>query len=50
MSRLEYLRQQIQNESISYNEITELQSMVDQIDPSDVELLQWAGVPESTNE
>lgn len=44
--RLEYLRGQIRAECISYGELAELQDMADQIDPSDVELLQWAGVPE----
>ena len=44
--RLEYLRGEIRNESISYGEIAELQSMKEYIDPNDVELLQWAGVPE----
>ena len=44
--RLEYLRQEIRNERISYGEIAELQSLVEHIDPSDVELLQWAGVEE----
>jgi len=45
-SRLEYLRKEIRNESISYGEIAELESLVEHIDPGDVELLQWAGVPE----
>tara|TARA_R110001599_G_scaffold15915_1_gene65665 strand:- start:598 stop:774 length:177 start_codon:yes stop_codon:yes gene_type:complete len=48
--RLEYLRQEIRAERISYGEIVELQSLVDYIDDGDVELLQWAGVEEnSTN-
>lgn len=46
VARLEYLRQQIRAENISYAEIAELQSMADQIEPGDVELLEWAGVPE----
>jgi len=45
-TRLEYLRGQIRAESISYGEIAELQGLAEHIDPSDVELLQWAGVPE----
>lgn len=45
-ARLEYLREQIRDESISMGEIVELQGMADAIDPSDVELLEWAGVPE----
>ena len=45
--RLEYLRQEIRAERISYGEIAELQSLVDYIDDGDVELLQWAGVEEN---
>ena len=45
--RLEYLRQEIRAERISYGEIIELQSLVDFIDDGDVELLQWAGVEEN---
>ena len=48
--RLEYLRTEIENERISMSEIAELQGMVDHIDPSDVLLLEWAGVPESQEE
>lgn len=44
--RLEYLRSQIQAEDISYGEIAELQGLTEHIDPGDIELLQWAGVPE----
>jgi hypothetical protein len=43
--RLEYLRSQIQAECISYGELAELQGLAEYID-SDVELLEWAGVPE----
>lgn len=50
MSRLEYLREQIRNETISWGELYELQCLADQIDPGDVELLQWAGVPEFAEE
>jgi hypothetical protein len=46
--RLEYLRGEIQAERISYEEIAELQSLVDHIEPDDVLLLEWAGVPEPT--
>lgn len=35
--RLQYLRQEINHERISYAEF---------IDPDDVQLLEWAGVPE----
>ncbi len=44
--RLEYLRGRINAESISYFEISELQSLTEYIDPSDTQLLEWAGVPE----
>lgn len=44
--RLEHLREQIKHENISYEEIAELQSLAQYIDPADVELLEWAGVPE----
>lgn len=47
--RLEYLRGEIEAGRISYGELAELQSLADHIDPGDVELLQWAGVPESTD-
>jgi hypothetical protein len=39
--RLEYLRQEIENERISYGEIIELNSLKNYIDPNDIELLQW---------
>lgn len=44
--RLEYLRGEIRAERISYSEIAELQSLAPHIDRDDVELLEWAGVPE----
>jgi hypothetical protein len=44
--RLEELRTEIRAERISYGEIAELQSLAQYIEPGDVELLQWAGVPE----
>lgn len=44
--RLEYLRGEIRAERISYGEIAELQDLAAEIDPDDVELLEWAGVPE----
>ncbi len=44
--RLEYLRGQIRAEQISMGECIELQGLADEIDPGDVELLEWAGVPE----
>lgn len=45
--RLEYLRGEIEAERISYDEIVELQSLVDHIEPGDVVLLEWAGVSEA---
>lgn len=48
--RLEYLRGEIRAERISYGEIAELQGLVEFIDPGDVELLEWAGVPERSRQ
>ena len=49
--RLEYLRQELRHERISYGELIELQSLVDYILDGDIELLEAAGVPENeTNE
>lgn len=48
--RLEYLRGEIRAERISYGEIAELQGLAPHIDEGDVELLQWAGVPEPGSE
>jgi hypothetical protein len=48
--RLEELRNEIREERISTGEIAELQSLAQYIDPSDVELLEWAGVPEFEEE
>ena len=44
--RLEYLRQEIRKEKISYGEIAELQNLAKHIDKNDTELLQWAGIKE----
>jgi hypothetical protein len=44
--RLEYLRGEIRAERISYGELAELQGLAEFIEPGDVELLEWAGVPE----
>jgi len=49
-ARLAYLRGEIEAERISYEEIAELQGLVPHIDPGDVLLLQWAGVPEFPEE
>ena len=45
--RLEYLRGEIKAERISYEEIAELQQLAEHIEADDVELLEWAGVPEN---
>ena len=44
--RLEYLRQEIIKERISYGEIAELQSLAKYIEPGDVLLEEWVGIPE----
>jgi len=44
--RLEYLRQELRQERISYGELVELQSLAEHIEEGDVELLEAAGVPE----
>ena len=44
--RLEYLRKEIENESISQLEIIELQGLSKYIDKSDILLLERAGVEE----
>jgi hypothetical protein len=44
--RLQYLRNELRNERISYAELAELQSLARYIDPGDTELLGAAGVPE----
>ncbi len=46
-ARLEYLRSQINAECISYGEIAELEGLAEHIEPGDVQLLEWAGVPET---
>jgi len=46
--RLEYLRGEIRAERISYGELAELAELAAHIEPDDVELLEWAGVPEAT--
>ncbi len=44
--RLEYLRGEIRAERISWYELAELQSLAEFIEPGDVELAEWAGIPE----
>lgn len=48
--RLEYLREEIHAGRISQFELLELQGLVPYIDNGDVELLEWAGVPEFPEE
>ena len=45
--RLEYLRQEIRDERISYGELVELADLAPYIESGDVELLEAAGVPEN---
>lgn len=45
-ARLEVLRAAIHAENISWGELHELQGLAEYIEPGDVELLEWAGVPE----
>ncbi len=49
-ARLEYLRGEIEAERISYGEIAELQDLTAYIEQDDVQLLEWAGVPEDRYE
>lgn len=49
MNRLEYLRQELRNGTMSYVELTELESLKEMIEPGDVELLEAAGVLEFSN-
>jgi hypothetical protein len=44
--RLEYLRGELRAERISYGELAELESLRDEIEDGDTELLEAAGVPE----
>ncbi len=46
-NRLEYLRGELRKECISTGELCELQSLVQHIEPGDVELLEAAGVEEN---
>ena len=44
--RLEEIRTELDNESISYGELVELEELVEYIEEGDIQLLQAAGVPE----
>lgn len=48
--RLEEIREEIRSERVSIGELIELRSLVEYIDKDDVELLEWAGVPEFKND
>jgi len=45
-ARLEYLRGELDEECISLEELAELESLKDFIEPGDTQLLEAAGVPE----
>ena len=45
--RLSEIRQSICERSVSYGELVELESLSNYIESDDVQLLEWAGVPES---
>lgn len=47
-ARLEELRAAIRAERISWGELAELQELAQFIEDGDVELLEWAGVPEGS--
>lgn len=44
--RLEELRKIIRSQCVSYGELAELQSLAKYIEAGDVELAEWAGIPE----
>jgi len=44
--RLSEIRKSIDAECVSYGELVELASLVEYIESGDVQLLEWAGVPE----
>lgn len=44
--RLEELRKELKDGNMSWYELSELQNLTEYIEDDDVELLQWAGVPE----
>jgi hypothetical protein len=48
--RLEEIREEIRSERVSIGELIELRSLIEFIDKDDVELLEWAGVPEFKND
>ena len=44
--RLNEIRESINAENVSWGELAELASLAEYIEPGDVQLLEWAGVPE----
>lgn len=44
--RLERLRGAIRAEDIGYGELAELADLAEHIEPGDVEMAEWAGIPE----
>jgi hypothetical protein len=48
--RLEVLRIEVRAERMSYGELAELESLASHIPADDVEMLQWANVPEDMDE
>lgn len=48
--RLEEIREEIRSERVSIGELIELRSLIEYIEKDDVELLEWAGVPEFKND
>jgi hypothetical protein len=44
---LEELRKVLRSESISINELLELQGLAEYISEGDIELREWAGIPEN---
>jgi len=45
-NRLEIIRKDIQAENVSTSQLLELQTLIPYIESGDIELLEWAGVPE----
>ena len=44
--RLNEIRESINAENVFWSELAELASLAEYIEPGDVQLLEWAGVPE----
>lgn len=49
-ARLESIRAAIRAESVSYGELAELAALAEHIAPDDVELREWAGLPEHADD